>query len=66
MLSLTQRQEDTVEVEDNNWVRRICKVKREDRRKMGELKDEIRIKKHLKIKVVVEQIAMGKTHAENE
>ena len=33
--ALTERQEEKVLVAENNYVRRICKVKREDRWKMG-------------------------------
>ena len=51
-LALTERQEEKIQIAENNWVRRICKVTQEDRRKMKELRDEIGIKKHLKMKVV--------------
>ena len=37
---------------ENKWVRRICKVKQEDRRKMKEFREEVGMKKHLKMKVV--------------
>ena len=48
----TERQEEKLQVAENNWVRRICKVKRKDRRKMGELREEIGMKKHLNMKLV--------------
>ena len=41
-----------MQIAKNNWVRRICKVTQEDRRKMKELREEIGMKKHLKRKVV--------------
>ena len=40
-----------MQIAKNNWVRRICKVTQEDRRKMDELREEIGMKKHLKMKV---------------
>ena len=49
-LALTKRQEK-IQIAENNWVRRICKVTKEDRRKMEELREEIGMKKHLKMKV---------------
>ena len=50
-LALTERQEK-IQIAENNWVRKICKVTQEDRRKMKELREEIGMKKHLKMKVV--------------
>ena len=50
-LALTERQEEKIQIAGNNWVRRIRKVTQEDRRKMKELKEEIGMKKHLKMKV---------------
>ena len=50
-LALTERQEEKKQIAENNWVRRICKVTQEDRRKMKELREEIGMKKHLKMKV---------------
>ena len=50
-LALTERQEEKMQIAENNWVRRICKVTQEDRRKMKELREEIGMKKHLKMKV---------------
>ena len=44
-VELTERQEEKLQVAENRWVRRICRVKREDSRKMEELRDEIRMKK---------------------
>ena len=49
-LALTERQEEKMQIAENNWVRRICKVTQEGR-KMKELKEEIGMKKHLKMKV---------------
>ena len=37
-----------MQIAENNWVGRICKVTKEDRRKM---KEEIGVKKHLNMKV---------------
>ena len=51
-LALTERQEEKIQIVENNWVRRICKVTQEDRRKMKELREEIGMKKHLKMRVV--------------
>ena len=50
ILALTERQEK-MQIAENNWVRRIGKVTQEDRRKMKELREEIGMKKHLKMKV---------------
>ena len=51
-LALTERQEEKMQTAENKWVRRICKVKQEDRRKMKEFREEVGMKKHLKMKVV--------------
>ena len=51
-LARTLRQEENIHITENNWVGRICKVTQEDRWKMKELRKEIGMKKHLKIKVV--------------
>ena len=40
-----------MQIAENNWVRRICKVTQEDRRKKKELRKEIGMKKHIKMKV---------------
>ena len=32
IVALTERQEEKMKIAENNWVRRICKVTREDRR----------------------------------
>ena len=48
-LALTERQEE--KIQKNKWVRRICKVTQEDRRKMKELTEDIGMKKHQKMKV---------------
>ena len=52
-LALTERQEEKMQTAENNWVRRICKVIQEDRRKIKELREEIgtNMKKHLMMKV---------------
>ena len=51
-LALTERQEEKMQIAEQNWVRRICKVTKEDRREMKELRGEIDMKKnHLKKKV---------------
>ena len=50
-LALTKRQEEEMQIAENNWIQRICKVTQEDRRKMKELREEIGMKKHLKMKV---------------
>ena len=49
--SLTERQVVKMQIAENNWVRRICKVAQEDRKKMKELREEIGMKKHLNMKV---------------
>ena len=51
-LALTKRQEEKMQIAENNWVRRICKVTQEDRMKMKELREAIGMKKHLKMKIV--------------
>ena len=43
-LALTERQEEKMQIAENNWVRRICKITQEDRRKVKELREEIDIK----------------------
>ena len=51
-LALTERQEEKLPTAENNWVQRIYKVIREDGRKMGELRENIRLKKHLRVNIV--------------
>ena len=48
----TERQEENMQIAETNWVRRICKVTQEERKKMKEMREEIGMKKHLKMKVV--------------
>ena len=45
-----------MQIAENNWVRRICKVTQEDRRKMNELREETGMKMHLKMKVAGSRI----------
>ena len=45
------RQDEKMQIAENNWVRRICKVTKEDSMKIKELREEIGMKKHLKMKV---------------
>ena len=59
-LALTERQEEKIQIAENNWVRRICKVTKEDRRKMKELREEIGMKKLLKMKVAGSRIRWAK------
>ena len=42
-VALTERQQQRLQVCDNNWVRKIAGVKRVDRRRMDELKEEINV-----------------------
>ena len=42
-LALTERQEK-IQIAENNWILRISKVTKEDRRKVKELREEISIK----------------------
>ena len=62
-LALTERQEEKMQIAENNWVRRTCKVTQEDRRKMKELREEIGMKKHLKSSR--KQNEMGRICAKN-
>ena len=50
-LALTERQGEKMQIAENNWVRRICNVTQEYRRKLKELREEIGMKKHIKMKV---------------
>ena len=50
-LAPTDRQVEKMQIAENNWVRRICKVTQKDRRKMKELREDIGMKKRLKMKV---------------
>ena len=58
-LALTERQQEKILIAENNWVRRICKVTQEDRRKMMELREEIGIKKKPKDQSSWKQNEMG-------
>ena len=51
-LALTEGREEKMQIAENNWIRRICKVAQEDRGKMKELREEIGMKEHLKMNVV--------------
>ena len=52
---MTKRQEEKLQAAEN-WARRICKVKREDIKKMEELRVEIGTKTHLNMKIVVSRL----------
>ena len=58
----TDRRQETLQVAENNWVRGICKVKREDRKKMGKDPNE----ETSEDKGSGEQTAMDRIHTENE
>ena len=51
-----------MQIAENNWVRIICIVTQEDRRKMKELREEIGMKKH---ESSWKQNEMGRTCAKN-
>ena len=55
-LALTERRQEKLQGAENNWVQRICPVKREGKIKMGELREEIGMKKHLRMKVVASRV----------
>ncbi len=46
-MALTERQQQRLQVWENNWVRRIVGVKRVDRRRMDELREEIGVQMSL-------------------
>ena len=50
-----------MQIAENNWVRRICKVTQENRRKMKELREEINMKKTPKDESSLKQNEMGRT-----
>ena len=54
-LAVTLRQEK-MQIAENNWIQRMCKVTQEDKRKMKELREEIGMKKHIKMKVAGSRI----------
>ena len=41
MVALTERQHQSLQVFENNWVRRIAGLKRVERRRMDELREDI-------------------------
>ena len=47
-MSKADRHEEKLQTSEHNTVRRICSVKRENRTKMKELREEMGVKKHLK------------------
>ena len=64
-LALTERQEEKIQIAENNWVRRICKITQKDRRKMKELREEIGVKKTPNDESSTKQNEMGRAHAKN-
>ena len=55
-MALTEKQQVKVQVCENNWIRRIVGVKRADKRKMDELRVEVRVKERFKKKLVTSRL----------
>ena len=55
-VALTERQQQRLQVCENNWVRRIVGVKSVDRRSMDELKEEIGVQMSLMGRLVKFQL----------
>lgn len=52
MMAMTEKQQERVQVCENNWLRRITGVKRTDKRRMNELRVEVGVIESLKKKLV--------------
>jgi len=51
-VALTERQQQRLQVCENNWVRRIAGVKKMDRRWMDELREKIGVQMSLMVRLV--------------
>ena len=51
-MAVTEKQQEKLQVCENNWVRRIAGVKRIDKRRMEELREEVGVKESLTRKLV--------------
>ena len=51
-MAVTETQQEKLQVCENNWVRRIAGVKRIDKRRMEELREEVGVKESLTRKLV--------------
>ena len=47
ILAMTERQQQRMQVCENNWVRKIARVTRADRRRMVELREETCVQRNL-------------------
>ena len=47
-IALTEKQQEKVQVCENNWIRRIVAEKRADMRRIDELRVEVEVKESLK------------------
>ena len=55
-MALTEKQQEHVQVCENNWLRRIVGVTKPDRRGMDELRVEVGVKERLNKKLVMTRL----------
>ena len=59
--AMTERQQQRMQVCENNWVRKIARVRRADRRRMVELREARGVQRSLTIETGEEQTTVGRT-----
>ena len=62
---MTEKQKEKLQVSENNWVRRTAGVKRIDKRRMEELREEVGVKENLTRKLVRSWQKVGWTCGKN-
>ena len=58
-MAMTEKQQDKLQVCDNNWLRRIAGVTRIDKRRMEELREEVGVRENLTRKLVRSRLKWG-------
>ena len=61
--ALTEKQQGKLQVCENNWIRRITRVKRANKRRMDELRVEVGVKESVKKKLVRSRLTLA-SHVE--
>ena len=59
-MAMTEKQQEKLQVCDNNWLRRIAGVTRIDKRRMEELREEVGVRESLTRKLVGERSSRGR------
>ena len=55
-MALTEKQQKTIQVCENNWIRRLCGVKLVEKRRLAELRKEVGLKKTVTQKMVEKRL----------